>query len=583
MADAAPPYTPRQSYVSDEPGAPIPASFVSTAHCIHDGRSFVIEVTAVRRAQEVMLTELFTWEKIVRYERHKLTWPVPADIRQETLALCSCDNVIVISAASAHSFGLQFFTLNPRTFKVLHVPTTGEEISRRCFYAIGRAGPSKLLVAGGHLGRTYTSECFIVDLLSRRMVSGPALPAALDGFTLTPISDSRLLLIGGYNGAIGTRVFYFDASYNKWVACRPAPFTARWRHSVINPSSCSAAIPHCLQECLLLFGGYAGRPLGDMWAYYYNSDRWYCITDYIQHLSTKEASLSELKISLSRSTARDSMLVSGLPFECVSSAGQGSPPKTLGISGLLSTMGALSLQDAYRHSGMLAFGSIAGDSRAVPLFGSVYRQQLDTPVIASPRREQIVQQVSSVEPCSPSPLVGQSRCTFNAFVYENIINSDPLTKGSRRPVLATHEDADALLFDIISHQGRGIDAAKRTAGEHREGQTCHAPGRSQDMYPHASDSPAPTPQAASRRRAVQKLSSSLALSAANPQDDPREDKPLPSRIHADSIGVSPRFDSILLVDEKSIFAVGGSLGTVEATPLADVAQYLSEMLANARQ
>lgn len=174
---------------------------------------------------------------------------------------------LVLSLLSGDTDSLQFYFLDIDSAAALPVLLRGSKISQRINYSMIHIGCQRILLVGGSSPTgVYYSSLFILDFATGESRKMRPLTHGLDGFTLIHLGPGRVGLFGGYSKICCENMTYL-VNKDQWTTpCANNEVdelvAKRWKPCL-----------HKLTDTLvLIFGGYNGRVLNDLYAYSISSN-----------------------------------------------------------------------------------------------------------------------------------------------------------------------------------------------------------------------------------------------------------------------------------------------------------------------
>lgn len=169
---------------------------------------------------------------------------------------------LVLSLLSRDTDSLQFYFLDIDSATALPVMLRGSKISHRINYSMIHIACQRILLVGGSSPTgVYYSSLFVLDFATGESRKMRPLTHGLDGFTLTHLGPGRVGLFGGYSKISCENMIYL-VNKDQWSAVCPNDevdelVAKRWKPCLHNLTD----------TLILIFGGYNGRVLNDLYVY----------------------------------------------------------------------------------------------------------------------------------------------------------------------------------------------------------------------------------------------------------------------------------------------------------------------------
>lgn len=174
---------------------------------------------------------------------------------------------LVLSLLSGDADALQFYFLDIDSAVALPVMLRGSKVSNRINYSMTHIGCQRILLVGGSSpAGVYYSSLFILDFATGESRKMRPLRHGLDGFSLVDLGTGRIGLFGGYSKICCENMIYI-VNKDQWsTLCINDEVdmlvAKRWK-------PCLHKLTNTL---ILIFGGYNGRIMNDLYAYSISSN-----------------------------------------------------------------------------------------------------------------------------------------------------------------------------------------------------------------------------------------------------------------------------------------------------------------------
>lgn len=169
---------------------------------------------------------------------------------------------LILAFLSGDADALQFYFLDIDSATALPVMLRGSKVSHRINYSMIHIGCQRILLVGGSSPTgAYYSSLFILDFATGESRKMRPLTHGLDGFSLIDLGTGRIGLFGGYSKICCENMIYL-VSKDQWsTLCINDEIdklvAKRWK-------PCLYKLTDTL---ILIFGGYNGRIMNDLYAY----------------------------------------------------------------------------------------------------------------------------------------------------------------------------------------------------------------------------------------------------------------------------------------------------------------------------